>query len=96
MKLFHNILDQFSRDYVDLYGAGKEIVDWYNNNEASAKSWLTNPANPSPSQFPAILLETPEEYTAFTTSETWASAIFSNSESPCFVYPTDTTFNPNL
>jgi hypothetical protein len=97
MKLFHNILDKFSRDYMAAYGSGKTIIDWYNFNEAAAKDWIANPANPSPSQFPGILLETDEEYQAFVSSSTWSSASYSGAGAMSFVYPPAVEgFNPDI
>jgi hypothetical protein len=97
MKLFHNVLDKFSRDYMTAYGSGKTIIDWYNFNESAAKEWIANPANPSPSMFPGVLLETEEEYHTFVSSSAWVSASFAGNAAPLFVYPPSVEgFDPNI
>ncbi len=91
MKLFHNIHDKFSREYIGTYGEGVTIVDWYNG---QAEQWTNESSNPHPSMFPGILIETSDEFdklvAAFGTGSqsSWTSSFF--------VYPENIDTNLNL
>lgn len=95
MKLFHNIHDKFSRDYIDLYGDGLVIVDWYEDNQAGAIAWLTDIANPQVSRFPAVLVETNDEMNKAQANSPWSSSFFGGETLPLFIYPEAIDWNLN-
>ena len=94
MKVFHNIHDKFSRDYVELYGDGLEIIDWYGQNGVMSRKWINVPTNPSISMFPGILIETTEELSKVRQNSLWSTIAVDSL--PSFIYPTSLDWNLNL
>ena len=51
--ILHNKYSKESRDFVDKYGEGNTVIDWYDDREA-AKEYL-KAGNPHPSAFPSLV-----------------------------------------
>jgi len=55
MIILHNKHSKESRAFVDKYGAGNTIIDWYGDMEARKAYYAAG--NPHPSAFPSIVDE---------------------------------------